>query len=347
MNKIFQLLIIMLVFFCMTRVEAFNIVVPNSLASVGGNSSNNFPFNINFSQRYQQVFESSEFTSLSGTELITQIAFRPNESGASAFSSTISNIQINLSTMSATPGTLSTNFASNVGEDDTVVFCGALALSSSNSNGGSTKNFDIIIPLTTPFFYDPTKGNLLLDIRKFSRSSTTKFDAYPAGNSIRVFTTPSGTTIDSIGLVAQFTVEPIEFIPEPTTIAIDIKPKSCPNSLNVKSNGVLPVAILGTAFDVREIDVLSIRLNCVPPIRSAYEDVAAPDENETDPCDCNTLDGEGYEDLVLKFDKQEIITILGVVEDGDIVPLNITGELTDGTRIKGSDCVLIKAKKEK
>jgi hypothetical protein len=294
------------------------------------------------------VFESSEFATLLSGELITQIAFRPNGSGASAFSSTISNIQINLSTTSAAPGSLSTNFASNVGEDDTVVFCGELALSSSNSNGGSPKNFDITIPLTTPFFYDPTKGNLLLDVRKFSRSSTTTFDAYrdPDNLSIRVFTT-SGTTSDFIGLVAQFTVEAIEPIPVPVTIAVDVKPKSCPNSLNSNSNGALPIAILGTAyFDVREIDVLSIRLNCVSPIRSAYEDVTAPDENETDPCDCNTLDGEGYEDLVLKFDKQEILT-LEVVGDGDIIPLNITGELTDGTKIKGSDCVLIKAKKEK
>ncbi len=335
----------------MARVEALDVVVPHTFATNEGVSSSNFPFNINFSQRYQQVFEASEFPPLFDNEFITQIAFRPNGSdfGTSAFFSTISNIQINLSTTDAAPGSLSTTFASNVGEDDTVVFCGALSLSSSNE--GSPKNFDIIIPLTTPFFYDPTEGNLLLDVRKFSKSSTTRFDAYsdPNNLSIRVFTTSSGSTnSDHNGLVAQFTVEPIEPIPEPKTIAIDIKPESCPNSLNINSNGVLPVAILGTAFDVREIDVLSIRLNCVPPIRSAYEDVAAPDENETDPCDCNTLDGEGYEDLVLKFDKQEILTTLGVVYDGDVVPLNITGELlTDGTKIKGSDCVLIKAKKEK
>ncbi len=57
----------------------------------------------------------------------------------------------------------------------------------------------------------------------------------------------------------------------------DIKPGSCPNPLNVKSNGVLPVAILGTAtFDVNDIDVSTLEINGVSPIKSSIEDVAAP-----------------------------------------------------------------------
>ncbi len=50
-------------------------------------------------------------------------------------------------------------------------------------------------------------------------------------------------------------------------IAVDIKPTSCPNPLNVKSNGVLPVAILGSdSFDAATIDATSIRLNEVLPL---------------------------------------------------------------------------------
>src|SRR4030042_5245628 len=44
-------------------------------------------------------------------------------------------------------------------------------------------------------------------------------------------------------------------------VAVDIKPGSCPNPMNVKSRGVLPVAILGTAeFDVTTIVPESIQL---------------------------------------------------------------------------------------
>jgi probable HAF family extracellular repeat protein len=58
---------------------------------------------------------------------------------------------------------------------------------------------------------------------------------------------------------------------------IDIKPGGCPNVLNIKSKGVLPVAILGTEeFDVNKIDASSVRLNDAIPIRHNYEDVATP-----------------------------------------------------------------------
>ncbi len=127
-------------------------------------------------------------------------------------------------------------------------------------------------------------------------------------------------------------------------VGIDIKPQSCPNPLNIKSKGVLPVAILGTPdFDVNTIDVNSITLNGVTPIRSAYEDVTAPSELE--PCGCESLGPDSFEDLVLKFDKQAIIATLGTVQDGDIRELALTGNLLDGTVIEGKDCVVIKGKK--
>jgi hypothetical protein len=66
-------------------------------------------------------------------------------------------------------------------------------------------------------------------------------------------------------------------VPETYTVPFDIKPESCPNPLNTKSQGVLPVAILGTAdFDVNTIDAASIRLAGVAPVRSTVEDVATP-----------------------------------------------------------------------
>jgi hypothetical protein len=121
---------------------------------------------------------------------------------------------------------------------------------------------------------------------------------------------------------------------------VDIKPGSCPNPLNVKSKGVLPVAVLGTeVLDVIDIDVATVRLAGIAPIRFDYEDVATPFEGEL--CDCHEEGPDGYFDLTLKFDTQEIVTALGAVEDGDYLPLTLLVTLVDGTVLEGSDCIRI------
>ena len=128
-------------------------------------------------------------------------------------------------------------------------------------------------------------------------------------------------------------------------VAVDIKPKSCPNPLNVKSKGVLPVAILGTAdFDVTEIDPATLMLQGVSPLRWTLEDVAtpyAPFIGKEDFMDCNTLGPDGYLDLTLKFDAQEIVAALGSVSDGDVIIIPLTGELLGGTPIEGEDVIII------
>lgn len=121
---------------------------------------------------------------------------------------------------------------------------------------------------------------------------------------------------------------------------IDIKPQSCPNPLNVKSKGVLPVGILGTAdLDVRDIDPTTIKLEGVPVLRWAYEDVATPFPGEL--CDCWTEGPDGWEDLAIKFVKQEVVKALGDVNDRDTLELTVTWELYDGSGMQGSDCVII------
>ncbi len=127
-------------------------------------------------------------------------------------------------------------------------------------------------------------------------------------------------------------------------VFFDIKPGSCPNPLNTKirnGHAVLPVAILGTAdFDVTDIDVSTLLLQGVPPIRSSLEDVSRPFDGEE--CGCTSAGPDGYVDLTLKFDYTSINETLGAVDNGDLVELTITGELEDGTPIEGDDCVLIR-----
>jgi len=132
-------------------------------------------------------------------------------------------------------------------------------------------------------------------------------------------------------------------------VAIDIKPGSCPNPFNLKSQGVLPVAILGTAeFDVATIDPASINLKIgsqeVRPIRSSLEDVATPFTGEITSCESCTESGpDGFPDLTLKFKTQAIVQAIGVdnVNDGDCFILTLTGKLNDGTPIIGEDVLRI------
>jgi hypothetical protein len=60
-------------------------------------------------------------------------------------------------------------------------------------------------------------------------------------------------------------------------VELDLKPESCPNPFNPKSKGVYPVAILGSdALDVNSIDISTIELAGVAPIRVRVEDVTGP-----------------------------------------------------------------------
>jgi hypothetical protein len=127
-------------------------------------------------------------------------------------------------------------------------------------------------------------------------------------------------------------------------VYIDIKPGSCPNPLNVKSRGVLPVAILGTKnFDVMAIDPASISINGVTPLRWSYEDVAAPFTGEL--CGCNECMGDGYVDLTLKFKTQELVETLNLGSlTGTSIRLTLTATLENGTAISGQDCVRVQGK---
>ncbi len=147
---------------------------------------------------------------------------------------------------------------------------------------------------------------------------------------------------------ASFT--PTEFPPEECgpallMVQLDVKPQSCPNPINTKSQGVLPVAILGTAsFDVTQIDVSSITLEGISPLRDAIEDVATPLQVPTvpEPDSCTDEGPDGFDDLTLKFDTQEVLGALGFPSKGDMTSVELEGTLLDGTLFEGYDIIIIK-----
>jgi len=157
-----------------------------------------------------------------------------------------------------------------------------------------------------------------------------------------------------IGIISAILISMIVAIPlaranEMIPVYVDIKPASWPNPLNLKGNGVLPVAVCGTEdFDVMTVDPETASLSLggigVSPLRWEWEDVATPYTGE--PCDGHDLEGDGYLDLTVKFKVQEVIQSLGLdaFNDGDVVILILTGNLKaefGGTPIQGQDCIVI------
>jgi hypothetical protein len=210
-----------------------DVIVPGSAATVEGNLNNGFPFSIGagHSQRYQQVYSSTEFLT---PVLISGVAFRPDGSVGGAFLSTLPNVQITLSTTGAAVDGLSPTFATNVGGNVTTVFSGALSLSSSFTGPpGGPKDFDIAIVFTTPFLYNPLQGNLLLDISNFGGGAARAFDSQSALDSTsRVFSAcnanPGGicsgvgdlTGLTSTeGLVTRFSTTAIQ-APEASSVVL-------------------------------------------------------------------------------------------------------------------------------
>lgn len=146
------------------------------------------------------------------------------------------------------------------------------------------------------------------------------------------------------------------YIP-PLFVDADIKPGSWPNPINKGSMGVIPVAICGTEeFDAMIVDKGTVQMfiegveEGVPPLRWSYEDAATPYVDETP--DGHEEKGDGYVDLVLKFDTQEVVDVLGLCdyEDAEFVKLFIRSNLVEeegGTPIEGYDWIRIQIPKGK
>jgi Concanavalin A-like lectin/glucanases superfamily len=113
-------------------------------------------------------------------------------------------------------------------------------------------------------------------------------------------------------------------------VAIDIKPGSDVNPINLGSRGVIPVAILSTAdFDATQVDVRTVTLGDwtlggrVAPVHFAVEDV----------------DGDGRLDLILHFRTQELVAAGAL--DANSTELILSGTLLDGSEFFGTDVVRI------
>jgi hypothetical protein len=117
----------------------------------------------------------------------------------------------------------------------------------------------------------------------------------------------------------------IQTLYNPTiSVSIDIKPGSNPNSINLKSNGVVPVAILSTIdFAATVVDPDTVFFADASPVKWTMEDI----------------NQDGDMDLLLHFRTQD----LNLTQDS--TEATLTGETKEGTHITGTDTVNIVPKK--
>jgi hypothetical protein len=197
---------------------AQDIVVPNGSATVEGGTSNNFPLSGNQpSYRYQQLYAASQFGAISGPQRLTEVRFRPNATSTFPAWSTTVTLDLRFSTTQAADDQLSTTFADNVGPDEVIVYNGEATYGTSQVGPlpPGPMPFDVVIPLQTPFLYDPSQGNLLMDVRRTGTTLTVArfLDAVSvAGDGVsRVYNADVNATVASasntLGLVTQFHFE--------------------------------------------------------------------------------------------------------------------------------------------
>ncbi|MFC2173919.1 RCC1 domain-containing protein [Acidobacteriota bacterium] len=134
--------------------------------------------------------------------------------------------------------------------------------------------------------------------------------------------------------------------------AVDIKPGSCPNPLNPRSRGRLPVAILGSdGFDVITIDPSTIRLLEVVEPRSkfSFEDTSSrcAELDPQDECSCCEGVPDGYVDLVVHFAIEDVVAALGgeeSLEPDQVIMIPVSGQLRQeygGREFEGMDCMIV------
>ena len=151
-------------------------------------------------------------------------------------------------------------------------------------------------------------------------------DYYPVGKSIsgdvkslKVFVKLSvpETSYDTVK-VASLTAAGVLAT---TSVKIDIKPGSDPNSINLKSKGVVPVALLtDESFDATSVDPKTVLFAGANPVRWTVEDV----------------DGDGDLDMLFHFRTQTLNL------DGKSTKATLAGNIAgSGQPIQGTDTVRI------
>lgn len=203
------------------------IVIPNGTAATAGNSSNAFPWGTSASAwpglRLMAVYDTSNFTaqSVTGPVLISRLRWRANDAAVTTTwtGGTFTTATVRMSTAAVDWSAVTTNFATNHGGDLTTVFTGPVVFQPGAGLGvGVPAPYVVDITLTTPFLYDPSGGDLNIDVdypggTNFVGGTLPQMDVQSGGaNASRVYASANypaanGTTVD-YGSVIEVTYAP-------------------------------------------------------------------------------------------------------------------------------------------
>jgi hypothetical protein len=199
------------------------IIAPPGLENVDG-SSRRYVNDIPDTQpndvflRHQELFLASEFDALQPNQnVIRAIRWRPDISKP-AGSTPFSRVELYLSTTSATPGGgLSSTLDDNVGTDATLVYDAPLTLVATEGTGDPARPFEYVIEFETPYTYDSSAGNLLID-RTLTLSpglDAPIADAHDVGEIRTLLQTGADVNRQSLVMVTEFS-----FVPEPSSMSL-------------------------------------------------------------------------------------------------------------------------------
>jgi hypothetical protein len=191
-----------------------DVVVPNDLAESDGNTAFTTPEGTVNGLRFMDMYDASQFQALARPAYLTGFSLRPDEVPGASGPRTI-RARIYVSTTRRSLADFSTQFSENLGADNTLVFDGTLVVRTDNLPGpGNTRQFDYAWTFTTPFLYDPSVGNLVVDVQILQSSgSATRLDGVLGSEVSRQLSAPGSATATSGqfsggGNVTRFSFEP-------------------------------------------------------------------------------------------------------------------------------------------
>ncbi|MCB1127440.1 MAG: chitobiase/beta-hexosaminidase C-terminal domain-containing protein, partial [Verrucomicrobiae bacterium] len=112
--------------------------------------------------RMQEVYGAVSFPNL--PMVLNGLAFR-RDADTPSFEDGVALLTMRLSTTATAPDAMSATFAENYGNNVVTVYSGAIQLASpTESQPGSPAPFEIAVPFSAPYNYDPADGNLLVEI---------------------------------------------------------------------------------------------------------------------------------------------------------------------------------------
>jgi hypothetical protein len=159
-------------------------VIPQELTNAEGNGNGLFFANV--PHKFQFIYQASEFTSilpLGGT--INGISFRLDGPAGYPHTGSVPSdtlhvdfplIEFRMSTTLVYPLKLMhpeyADFQENVGSDSIVVFPPQSLVWNATWTRGEVQSFELTVPFDKPFFYDPQKGHLLIEMFNYNAANS-------------------------------------------------------------------------------------------------------------------------------------------------------------------------------